>query len=173
MDRRVCQLTPAGVFRISLPEHNITNMVVRVGSLKEEQDGSITVKVVQDVFGLPSTVYSSSQPQGQWTPPDTALCPVTQQRLLEIPYASLAAGMSTADLNALTAEICMMGILAVAPTATSINYTIQSRTGSADYLDHGTGTGRQQDYCSLILTVWTVLLLSRLTTRRLQLETPC
>ncbi|EKA0070954.1 phage tail protein [Salmonella enterica] len=139
MDRRASQLTPACVFRISLPDRNIENMVVRTGSLKEESDGSMTVTVVQDVFGMPATVYSGGQQQGQWTPPDTSLRPVTQQRLMEIPYAILAGQLSAGDLSVLSPQACYAGIMATAPGDTSINYTIQSRSGDGVYTAHGAG----------------------------------
>lgn len=139
MDRRGGKLKPAGVFRVTLPDRKIENMVVRVGNMKEQDDGSLLVTVVQDVFGLAATAYSSGQPQSSWTPPSLSPRPVTQQQLMEIPYAVLAAELSAADLNVLTEETCAVGIMATAPTSTSINYGIQSRAGSADYADRGTG----------------------------------
>ncbi|RLM23672.1 hypothetical protein BIY29_10250 [Brenneria alni] len=139
MDRRGSELTPAGVFRISLADRNIENMVVRVGNMKEQDDGSLLVTVVQDVFGLAASTYSSGQPQSSWTPPSLIPRPVTQQRLMEIPYTVLASELSTADLNVLSDETCVVGIMATAPTSTAINYGIQSRAGIADYADRGTG----------------------------------
>ncbi|WP_232551633.1 phage tail protein [Klebsiella pneumoniae] len=67
-DRRGGILRPGDVFRIQLPDRNIDNMVLRVGKIEEGDTGVLTLTVVQDVFGLPSTSYSSGQQGSSWTP---------------------------------------------------------------------------------------------------------
>lgn len=139
MDRRGSRLVPAGVFRLSLPDRHIENMVVRIGSMKEEQDGSLTVKVMEDVFGLPSTIYSSGQQPGQWLPPDFTPRPVSVQTLAETPYIVLAGSLSDAELAVLSPDSCFTSIFAVAPSGQSVNYAIVSGTDGQHYAEQGAG----------------------------------
>lgn len=139
LDRRGGILTPASVFRVSLPDRNIDSMVMRVGDIKEQSDGSLSVTAIQDVFSLPATRYSSGQQGGLWVAPDKTARPVTQQRLVEVPYVTLAATLSPAEIAALSDDACSVGIMAVAPSSLSVNYRIQSRTGSASYTARGMG----------------------------------
>ncbi|HED4144271.1 TPA: phage tail protein [Raoultella ornithinolytica] len=138
-DRRGGILRPGDVFRVQLPDRNINNMVLRVGKIEEGDTGVLTLTVVQDVFGLPSTSYSSGQQGSSWTPPDKTARPVSIQRLIELPYAVLAATLSEAELNYLKPDAGYPGIMAEAPTALSINYLIQTRAAGGEFADRGTG----------------------------------
>ncbi|HFU6585957.1 phage tail protein [Klebsiella quasipneumoniae] len=138
-DRRGGILRPGDVFRVQLPDRNIDNMVLRVGKIEESDTGVLTLTVVQDVFGLPSTSYSSGQQDSGWTPPDKSARPVTIQRLIELPYAVLAGTISEADLNYLKPESGYPGVMAVAPTSLSINYLLQTRAVGATFADRGQG----------------------------------
>ncbi|HFF8581051.1 TPA: phage tail protein [Klebsiella pneumoniae] len=138
-DRRGGILRPGDVFRVKLPDRNIDNMVLRVGKIEEGDTGVLTLTVVQDVFGLPSTSYSSGQQDSGWTPPDKSTRPVTTQRLIDLPYAILAGTLSNADLSYLNPESGHLGVMAVAPTSLSINYQLQTRAAGAAFADRGQG----------------------------------
>lgn len=138
-DRRGGILRPGDVFRVQLPDRNINNMVLRVGKIEEGDTGVLTLTVVQDVFGLPSTSYSSGQQGSSWTPPDKTARPVSIQRLIELPYAVLAATLSEAELTYLKSDAGYPGIMAEAPTALSINYLIQTRAAGGEFAARGTG----------------------------------
>ncbi|EMD5857271.1 phage tail protein [Salmonella enterica] len=138
-DRRGGILRPGDVFRVRLPDRNIDNMVLRVGKIEEGDTGILTLTVVQDVFGLPSTSYSSGQQDGGLTPPDKSARPVIIQRLTELPYAVLAGTVSEAELNYLKPESGYPGVMAVAPTSLSINYQLQTRAAGASFADRGQG----------------------------------
>ena len=132
-DRRGSALAPASVFRVSLPDRDIENMVLRVGDIKENDNGALTLPVVQDVFGLPSTSFGGGGQPSLWTPPDKIARPVTLQALLELPYVLLAAMMTPTELAALPAESGFAAVMAGAPTATSVNYQLQSQVGDGDW----------------------------------------
>ncbi|HFF9504115.1 TPA: hypothetical protein ACGE99_003791 [Serratia marcescens] len=134
-DRRGGILKPGGVFRVSLPDRNIANMVLRVGQISESDDGSLKITVVQDVFGLPSTSYSTGEQPGGWTPPDQTARPVTDMQLIELPYAVLAGTLSESELAYVKPGSGFVGIMASAPTSLSINYQIQSRAAGAGFVD--------------------------------------
>ncbi|MGS4411944.1 hypothetical protein ACKUS4_26055 [Klebsiella oxytoca] len=110
-----------------------------MGKIEEGDTGVLTLTVVQDVFGLPSTSYSSGQQDSGWTPPDKSAQPVTIQRLIELPYAVLAGTVSEADLNYLKPESGYPGVMAVAPTSLSINYLLQTRAAGATFAERGQG----------------------------------
>lgn len=132
-DRRGGVLTPAGVFRISLPERNIANMVMRVGKIEEQESGELKVTAIQDVFGMPSTSYSSGEQGSTWTPPDKTARPVTDSQLLELPYIVLAATVGPAELAAIPAEAGYLGVMASAPSSASINYLLQTRADGVNW----------------------------------------
>lgn len=138
-DRRGGILRPGDVFRVQLPDRNIDNMVLRVGKIEESDTGVLTLTVVQDVFGLPSTSYSSGQQDSGWTPLDKSARPVTIKRLIELPYAVLAGTVSEAELNYLKPESGYPGVMAIAPTSLSINYLLQTRAAGASFADRGQG----------------------------------
>ncbi|EIX9611406.1 TPA: phage tail protein [Klebsiella pneumoniae] len=138
-DRRGGILRPGDVFRVQLPDRNINKMVLRVGKIEEGDTGVLTLTVVQDVFGLPSTSYSSGQQGSSWTPPDKTARPVAIQRVIDLPYAVLAGTLSSADLSYLKPESGHIGVMAVAPTALSINYQLQTRAAGAQFADRGQG----------------------------------
>ncbi|CAI2399100.1 Uncharacterised protein [Serratia ficaria] len=138
-DRRGGILKPGSVFRVNLPDRNIQNMVLRVGQISEGDDGALKITVVQDVFGLPSTSYSSGEQQGGWTPPDQSARPVTDMQLVELPYIVLANTPSESELAYIKPGSGFVGIMASAPTSLSINYQIQSRAAGAGFVDRNQG----------------------------------
>lgn len=138
-DRRGGQLTPASCFRVSLPDRNIINMVLRVSKIDETENGALTITAVQDVFGLPATSYSSGQQGSGWTPPNKSAVPVTDLQLAELPYFSLVETLSAADLSFLSSNSCYLGVMATAPTSLSINYHLQTRAAGAEFVDRGRG----------------------------------
>ncbi|CUZ00522.1 MULTISPECIES: phage tail protein [Serratia] len=132
-DRRGGVLTPAGVFRISLPERNIGNMVMRVGKIEEQDTGELKVTAIQDVFGMPSTSYSSGEQGSTWSPPDKTARPVTDSQLLELPYIVLAATVGPAELAAIPLEAGYLGVMASAPSSAAINYLLQTRADGVNW----------------------------------------
>jgi hypothetical protein len=59
-DRRAWRIQPGMVMRIVAPDKGIVDMVVRVATYDDGTmlDGTITMDVLQDVFGLPTTIYA-------------------------------------------------------------------------------------------------------------------
>ena len=86
-DRRAWRIEPGMPFKINWPSKNIYNLIVRPGEIKGSgvRSGAIEMKLVQDVFGMPST--SSVQPQPPiWTPPNRVAAPAAAERLFEMNY---------------------------------------------------------------------------------------
>lgn len=138
-DRRGGILEPASCFRVSMPDRDIENMVLRVGKIEEQDDGSFLITGVQDVFGLPSTSYSNNQQGSEWTAPDKSVHIITDTQLLEIPYALLVSTLSNADLNYVNALSGYIGVMATAPTTLSMSYLLQSRSAGGEFVTQNQG----------------------------------
>lgn len=138
-DRRGGILEPASCFRVSLPDRDIENMILRVGKIEEQSDGSLLITGVQDVFGLPHTSYNTEQQTSQWVTPDNSIRAVNDIKLIELPYAILASTLSAADLDYVKPSSGYIGVMASAPTSASINYILQSRAAGAEFFTQNQG----------------------------------
>ncbi|HGN1707878.1 TPA: hypothetical protein ACKRTE_003801 [Providencia rettgeri] len=132
-DRRGGVLAPASVFRVHLPDRNIDNMVLRVGSIEERDNGSLKIKAVQDVFGLPATSYSSGGQGSTWVPPDGSAQPITDSQAFEVPYALLARQLSAADLDYLHAASSYLSVMATKPNNMAISYLLQTQSDGMEW----------------------------------------
>jgi hypothetical protein len=133
-DRRGGILEPASCFRVSLPDRDIENMILRVGKIEEQSDGSLLITGVQDVFSLSSTSYSTSQQNSEWIEPDNSIQAVNDVQLIELPYAVLVSTLSAADLDYVNPSSGYIGVMASAPTPASINYILQSQATGAEFV---------------------------------------
>lgn len=135
-------IRPGTYLRLQLPEEGIADMVCILGDIDTgtHVDGRCRIKVIQDVFAFPDTVYVSGQPGGaEPTNPKPVGSP--HQFLLEAPYVELVARMSAADLAAFPVDAG--GLVTVATQADGgINYSIYSAGAGEDLADNGTG-----DWC--------------------------
>lgn len=134
LDRRGRDIMPGGVFRISDPARGIENMVLRAGRVEYGTitDGTITVTALQDVFGLPATVYRETE-ENAYVPPDTSIRAPVLQAAMEAPYRELVQAMSAADLDALAPGAGYLHAAAVRPTSLSQSFALQTRVPPADY----------------------------------------
>lgn len=128
-DRRGRDIVPAGVFRIAVPERGINNMILRAGKIEEQDNGSLKITAVQDVFSLPSTSYSSGQQDSTWKPPVYTPQPVTEWQALELSWLMLLNELSVSELNTLSDDAAYIGVMASAPSGSQIDFNIQSNAG--------------------------------------------
>ncbi|MCX8712283.1 phage tail protein [Gilliamella sp. B3464] len=138
-DRRGGILEPASCFRVSLPDRDIENMILRVGKIEEQNDGALLITGVQDVFSLSSTSYNTSQQTSEWVAPDNSIRAVNDVQLIELPYAVLVSTLSAADLDYVKPSSGYIGVMASAPTLASINYILQSRATGAEFVTQNQG----------------------------------
>ena len=134
-DRRGGILEPASCFRVSLPDRDIANMILRVGKIEEQSDGSLLITGVQDVFSLSETSYSSNTQTNEIIIQDDTIKTVNNVKLIELPYTLLVSRLSAADLDYLKPSSCYLGVMATAPTSMSINYLLQSQVSGADSIN--------------------------------------
>ena len=143
LDRRGRDIEPGAAFRFSAPSRGLSNIVVRAGRVDEGAlgDGRITITAVLDVFGMPSTTFSTVPPSG-WVPPLTTPQAVNQCKLSEVTWRELVQAIDPANLGLLDPSAGYIGILASRPNGLSLGYYIQSKVGGAEFV-----TRRGGDFC--------------------------
>ncbi|MBR0568002.1 hypothetical protein J5J83_17915 [Azoarcus sp. L1K30] len=136
LDRRGYRIEPGDVFRIRSTARGIGDLVVRAGRCEDGTltDAAITITVVQDIFGLPSAQMSSNQP-AIWAAPDRSAVPVTVRRVMERTWRDIAATTDPANLNLVDSTAGYVSVLAAKPTSMSIDFGLQTRVGSGDWID--------------------------------------
>ncbi|WP_206764503.1 phage tail protein, partial [Comamonas suwonensis] len=134
LDRRGKNIMPGHVFRISDPLRGIDNIVLRAGRVEfgTVTDGTITVVALQDVFGLPATVYREPE-ENAYVPPDTQPRIPAFQAVMEAPYRELVQAMGSADLAALDSSSGYLHAMAVRPAGMAEAFQLQSRVSPAGY----------------------------------------
>ncbi len=139
-DRRAWRIPPGGVFRISDPARGIDNLVVRAGEIDDGNmiDGTIKIKCVQDVFGLPATSYLEPV-LSTWTPPDGAANPSPDTRLIEIGYRDLYLAVGAANAEIASPTEAWIGQLAAAPSPVSYQFDLATRADGAEYVIRSSG----------------------------------
>lgn len=131
-DRRAWRIPPAGVMRISDPVRGIQNVVVRVGRIDDGTltDGTITIVAVQDVFALPQSSFSGTEPPN-WVKPNNK--PVLKEhRAFEVPYFLLNQSMSPADFDYLEDDSGFLGTVVSKPSDLSLAYNIFVKAGEPE-----------------------------------------
>lgn len=137
-DRRGRKIEPAGVFRISVPDRNISNMVLRAGKIEESPgaDQTITVVAVQDVFGLESTTYLAT-PERTWVQPAGALYKVGSRRLDELTYRDTVRLISPAELALIPVDTGGIATQVRRPSPKSWNYELNTHAVGEAFAPHG------------------------------------
>lgn len=126
-------------FRLQAPRRGIADMVCMVGEIDAgtPRSRSMELVAIQDVSGMPDTVYTEPQPGVD--PTSFAPEPADAEVLLELPYWSLAGAMTAADLANVADDAGYLGTLAVRPNASALNYAIWSRALGEAFADSGVG----------------------------------
>lgn len=128
-DRRAWRVPPAGVIRISDAVRGIDNVVVRVGRIDDGtlSNGTITISAVQDVFALPQTSFTGTEPPN-WVKPNNK--PILKEhRAFEVPYFLLKQTMTPADFDYLEEDSGFLGTVVAKPSDLSLAYNIFVKNG--------------------------------------------
>lgn len=150
LDRRGWRIAPGMPFRISHPAKGINNMILRAGEARDGTltDGKITVKSVQDIFGMPETSYITPPGSG-WTPPSFTALPPPESLLYEMNWRDLYLRSTTADQDAVDAGTSFVALIAKDPPNT--------QTQGYDVLTKPDG-GTYETYATVGFTNWLTLL---------------
>lgn len=138
-DRRGRKIAPGSVFRVTIPDRNISDMIMRAGKIEEGSIDTqvVTVTAVQDVFGMDATTYLA-EAERAWMAPDKSVKPITAYRVDEATYRDAARNLTTATLNALDPTSGDVMAMAAPPTPLSTAYELDTAATGEAYVDHGT-----------------------------------
>lgn len=132
-------------FRLQSPKRGIADMVcllaeVNDGSLKS---GAVQIKATQDIYSLPTTVYTETEQGVDTRPPQTPV-PAVLQRVFEAPHIDVVAAMPRAEFAALPADVGF-AVGAAANPGEMLDFTLRVDAG-AGYAGNVTG-----DFCPVAL----------------------
>jgi len=128
LDRGGWKIRPGMCFRVSDTRRGILNIVLRAGEITDRsfRDGRITIRAMQDVYGLPDTSYvTPSTPT--WTPPPEEAVPASASRIVEANYRDLYRQLDTANLSVVEDTDAYIGAVALSPNSVMPGYDLISR----------------------------------------------
>jgi len=135
LDRRGWRIAPGMPFRISHPGKGIVNLVLRAGECVDGPltSGSINIKAVEDVFGMPETAYVVPQ-EPRWTRPDFTPLPSPEKRLYEMNWRDIYRLTSPADRDAIVDGNSYVAVMARPPEGiVSDGYEVLTRPEGTVY----------------------------------------
>lgn len=135
-------------FRLQAPRRGIADMVCMVGEIDAgtPRSGSMRLVAIQDVSGMPLTVYVDPEP-GVDTSPSVVPEPALDQQLLEAPYVELAGDLPPSDLAALAEDAGFVLAVGARPSS-GLNYALYTAAAGESLEDRGNG-----DWCPTALVV--------------------
>lgn len=141
LDRRAWRIKPGDVFRISAPDKDIFNVIVRAGKTNSgtNTDGKITVEAVIDVFGLPASSFLSEAPV-EWAPPSRAPQPAERRMLREATYHDLVRSLGPGDLATVVPDSAAIATLIGKPTDLSQAYNLLTMAEGESFVQRGSGS---------------------------------
>lgn len=142
-NRTAAALNIGDAFKLTLPAYGLSSVVMRVASIAYGTLTSSLVRIecVEDVFGLPASVYSDPTPTG-WSDPVNVPAPPPYRLLTEAPYwfvVRLITGESDSLMNDLDPVTGFLTVQAVRPSSDAINVHIWTRQGAAPFAAAGSG----------------------------------
>lgn len=126
-------------FILKWPDFGIEETVMRVLSIDmgTRTSGEISIKCIQDTFGLGKSIYAAPPATG-WSPADEEALPVQTRYHISSPYWDLANGLDAADVALLDNQTSYIETLAAKPSANTTNGTYYTATGVDEpYTDNG------------------------------------
>lgn len=142
LDRRAWKIAPASCFRVYAPHRNIGNIILRAGEITDEgigSGGNITIKAVEDVFGMPQTSFITPV-TSTWTPPSAEALPASDEQLIEAGYRDIYVAKGQSDADSMTGEESAILQVASAPSVSSLEYDLYTKAeGEADYENRAVG----------------------------------
>lgn len=151
LDRRAWRLYPGMPFRIAHPKRGIAEIVVRLGDYEDREDmkdGSIQVKVIEDVYSMPATSFVPPVDSG-WEGPSQVALPAVEERLIEVSYRDAYVARGAAEADALTDTDALIGQLAASPNVSNREYELWSALDNPAILENRT-VGFFTDYGTLV-----------------------
>jgi hypothetical protein len=140
LDRRGWRIAPGMPYRISHPAKGINNMILRAGEARDGTltDGKITIKSVQDIFGMPETSYITPPGSG-WTPPTFTALPPPESQLYEMNWRDFYLRSTTADQDSVDEGTSFVALVAKDPPNTQTQgYDVLTKPDGGTYTTYST-----------------------------------
>lgn len=139
VNRAAWDKTIGDVFKFSWQKLGVTEQVYRIvkidtGRLKS---GQITIDAVEDVFGMPSAVYTKPQVSG-WVDPSQNPSDLTRQRVVEANYWDVQMSVPQADIAQMTAGFGFLVSMGSKESQVNYGYKLMTHVGANDYQNRGT-----------------------------------
>lgn len=138
LDRRAWQITPGRRFRVTAPDRDMSAVIMRVGKITEQSDGSFAVVALPNAIDLPATSYIKAEPVA-WNQASRTPLSVGYRLVQEASYRDLVQDLGPADLKTVTPEQAAIVTLAAKPTSMSLGYRINAQPEGGEYEDGGVG----------------------------------
>lgn len=129
-------------FRVDFRDTELGVMVVLRAveiDFGDPSDAKITAQCVEDVFGMPESVYVGTPDPSPEPPSNEAQDP--ESTLYELPYREAVQMSSSAEAQALPADVGFVAAAAVRPPGVPLDFTLTTRlgtTGAYEAVDNGT-----------------------------------
>ena len=125
VDRTQWNLKPGSVVRVSWPEYDILNLVMRVTNVDYGKIGTpfITLTLLEDIFSLEDAAYNQAPGTG-WINPATNPTPMDHTRVITAPAYFSTRRLSAADSAALTYPDVLVAVLAASSNPDVSSYEL-------------------------------------------------
>lgn len=135
LDRSDVVVERGDVRKISSTRYGYSDVIVRVVAVNRGrlQDRMMRVRVIEDVFGLSTSSYTTPV-ESTWVEPETTPVAITIQDALEIPYHWMRAALGDAEAATVGDTEGFGRPLAVTPQALATGYDLWGRISPADYV---------------------------------------
>lgn len=130
VDRSFWAARPAGCYRVTWPEHGLSDIVMRVTNVDYGRPGdpSIKLSLMEDVFGLDIGEYIEPATSG-WEDPSSFPEPLEVERVITLPFFLAADAAGSEDA---TYPEVISGILATTSNDDTFNYDAWSEVALPD-----------------------------------------
>lgn len=138
VNRSAWSVATGDVFKFSWAKLGIVEQIYRVmridtGTLT---DGAIKITAVEDVFSMPTAVYTRPQASG-WTDPSVGAVNLTRQRVVEASYWDIQTKVCYSDIAFFTVGFGFLVALGSREAGVNFGYKLQTHVGSNPYNNQG------------------------------------
>lgn len=132
INRDAWDLVPGDVFVLNWPNYGLVSVVMRVGYVNYGtlNDGHIKVDAIEDVFGLPSAVYSKPQPSG-WTTPLKAPADISDKVIKEATLWDIVQQIGEDDATGLAVDNGYIIVVGAAPETNHYSFKLWQRVSAS------------------------------------------
>lgn len=135
LDRRAWKEFPGSVFRISAPERQLADVIIRAEECDYQsvEDGEkIIITGSLDIYGLPASEFIEA-PENEWDYPTTDPANASNYIIREMTYHEFVVNASRYVVKNLEDTDTGLAVFAVRPFPMAMNYNVLSRSGVADF----------------------------------------